>query len=405
MPTKVDSSPRGVVGRAGAPYRPPMDAAPHRRSRRDWIVDAATFVAAVAGGLGILASTDHPGGMWLAADLALGAAVCTSLWWRRRYPLALAVAAAPIASVAVSPSIASAILLFSLAVHRPARQAIPVGALHASGVFVYAALYPDPREGYWMSIVFGWLVAGVLVGWGMWVRARRELVAELRDRVERAETEQALRVDRARLGERERIAREMHDVLAHRLSLLSLHAGALEYRPDAPRADVARAAGVIRDNAHRALEELRAVIGALRDDEGADPEPPQPTLTDLPRLVQESVDAGMRVTPEFPVGDLAAPPDDVGRHAYRVAQEGLTNARKHAPRSAVALTVDGGPGEGLRVEVRNALPADRAAAEIPGAGAGLAGLDERVALAGGRVEHGRTADGDYRLAAWLPWGA
>lgn len=380
-------------------------AAPRPRSRRDWIVDSILFAVAVAGGIGVLASTDHPGGAWLALDLALGAVACMSLWVRRRYPLALALAVMPVASLTVSASIASAILLFSLAVHRPARQAVPVGVLHAAGTFAYAAIYPDPREGYWMSVVFALLVAGVLVGWGMWVRARRELVAELRDRAERAEAEQALRVDRARLGERERIAREMHDVLAHRLSLLSLHAGALEYRPDAPGEDVARAAGVIRDNAHRALEELRAVIGALRDAEASDPEPPQPTLADLPRLVQESVDAGMRVTPAYPVGDLAAPPGDVGRHAYRVVQEGLTNARKHAPRSAVALTVDGGPGEGLTVEVRNALPAERAAVAIPGAGAGLAGLDERVALAGGRVQHGRTDEGDYRLSAWLPWSA
>ena len=99
----------------------------------------------------------------------------------------------------------------------------------------------------------------------MFVRARRQLVVSLRDRAERAEAEQQLRVEQARQAERARIAREMHDVLAHRISLLSLHAGALEFRPDAPPEEVARAAGVIRASAHEALEDLREVIGVLRD--------------------------------------------------------------------------------------------------------------------------------------------
>ena len=98
----------------------------------------------------------------------------------------------------------------------------------------------------------------------MFVRARRQLVVSLRDRAERAEAEQQLRVAQARQLERTRIAREMHDVLAHRISLLSLHAGALEFRPDAPPEEVARAAGVIRASAHAALQDLREVIGVLR---------------------------------------------------------------------------------------------------------------------------------------------
>ncbi|WP_217922107.1 sensor histidine kinase [Miltoncostaea oceani] len=375
------------------------------RSRRDLLVDLAAIAVAVGVGLPISLTSDGPGGPWPVIDLVVGSAACLALWFRRRWPLGVALALLPIGAVSAMGGVAAGIAVFTLAVHRPARVALPVAVLHAAGGAVYLALYPDSQSPYWVSVTMGVLFTAVLVGWGMFVRARRELIASLTERAERAEAEQALRVAGARLGERERIAREMHDVLAHRLSLVSLHAGALEYRPDAPRADVARAAGVIRDNAHRALEELRAVIGALRDDGGSEPEPPQPTLADVPRLVDESIGAGMAVTPDYGLA-LADAPRDAGRHAYRVVQEGLTNARKHAPRSRVTLRIAGAPGEGLRVEVRNPLPVGAAAAAgIPGAGAGLAGLGERVELAGGRISHGRAGGGDYVLTAWLPWTA
>jgi signal transduction histidine kinase len=92
----------------------------------------------------------------------------------------------------------------------------------------------------------------------------------------------------------------------------------------------------------------------------------------------------------------------MGRHAYRIVQEGLTNARKHAPGAEVRVLVDGSPGAGLTIEVRNRLPLG-AAAQVPGAGAGLVGLAERVELCQGRLEHGATGDGDFQLRAWLPW--
>ncbi len=375
-----------------------------QRSRRDWIVDAVAFALAIGVGLALSLTTDGIDGPWAVADIAVGSLACLSLWVRRRWPLAVALLLLPLAAVSPMSGVAASIALFGLAVHRPARIAIPVGLLHVVCGAIYARVHPDDGTAYWVAMTLVVLATGVVVGWGMFVRARRELIVSLTGRAERAEAEQALRVAAARLGERERIAREMHDVLAHRLSLVSLHAGALEYRPDAPRADVARAAGVIRDNAHRALEELRAVIGALRDDGDHEPEPPQPTLADVPRLVDESLGAGMRVTPDYGLA-LEEAPRDAGRHAYRVVQEGLTNARKHAPRSTVTLRIAGAPGEGLHVEVRNALPVGVAQAGIPGAGAGLAGLGERVGLAGGRISHGRAAGGDYVLSAWLPWTA
>jgi signal transduction histidine kinase len=184
-----------------------------------------------------------------------------------------------------------------------------------------------------------------------------------------------------------------------------MHAGALEFRPDAPPEEVARAAAVIRASAHQALEDLRAVIGVLRDGpDGPGPEPPQPTLAALPVLIEESRAAGMRIQAEVGLPDPAAVPDAIGRHALRIVQEALTNARKHATSAPVELRLDGGPGRGLSIEVRNPTPAlATAEPKIPGTGAGLLGLAERASLSGGRLEHGLDEQGQFRLHAWLPW--
>jgi signal transduction histidine kinase len=197
----------------------------------------------------------------------------------------------------------------------------------------------------------------------------------------------------------------MHDVLAHRISLLSLHAGALEFRPDAPPEEIAGAVAVIRASAHQALEDLRSVIGTLRDGaDGEKPPPPQPTLTALPGLLDESRAAGMQLYADVNVADLAAVPDGIGRHALRIVQEALTNARKHAPSAEVDLRLEGAPGQGLTIEVHNPTPVGAAgASEIPGSGTGLVGLAERAALTGGRLDHGFDRRGDFYLRAWLPW--
>jgi signal transduction histidine kinase len=197
----------------------------------------------------------------------------------------------------------------------------------------------------------------------------------------------------------------MHDVLAHRISLLSLHAGALEFRPDAPPEEVARAAAVIRASAHQALDDLRAVIGVLRDrTDGQGPQPPQQTLAALPGLLEESRAAGMRIHAKVLLPDLAAVPDMIGRHALRIVQEALTNARKHATSAPVELRLDGAPGHGLAIEVRNPSPVlATGELKIPGTGTGLLGLAERATLSGGRLEHGLDEHGHFRLHAWLPW--
>ena len=385
------------------------DAARTRRSRRDWIVDSAFFAIALLVGTFLYANveeTEHLSDALLAADLAGGLIGCGLLWWRRRWPVHVAIAIALLGAFSSFSSGAGALALFTVAVHRRFAVVAAVTAVGLAVVPIYVLLHPETNSPAWASILFIVLVTGGTIAWGMYVRARRQLVASLRERAERAEAEQQLRVEQAQQHERARIAREMHDVLAHRISLLSMHAGALEFRPDAPPEEIARAAGVVRESAHQALQDLREVIGVLREEpvDGA-PERPQPTLANLPGLLDESRQAGMHVSSRCGVADLATVPEGVGRNAYRIVQEGLTNARKHAHGAAVDVRLDGAAGTGLTVEVRNRLPVGGPAVPIPGAGSGLIGLSERASLAGGRLEHGRTPGGDFELRAWLPWPA
>ena len=386
---------------------PDPDRDPRKRSTRDWLVDFACFFVAVVGGFLVFAeSADRMSETLQFYDLVGGALASLALWWRRRWPIGVGLFALAMNTFASSASFAGAIAVFTIAVHRRAAVALAFGAVSIAITPILIAVQPDdPESPFWVEAVIGVLATGAVIAWGMFVRSRRQLVLSLRDRAERAEAEQQLRVEQARQHERARIAREMHDVLAHRISLLSLHAGALEFHPDASPEEVARAAGVIRASAHDALQDLRTVIGVLRAEGGdGDPEPPQPTLADLPALIEESREAGMQLRFDCRLPDDGTVPVATGRSAYRIVQEGLTNARKHAHGAAVEVTVEGAAGTGLTIEIRNRLPVGVAAAtEIPGTGTGIVGLAERASLAGGRLEHGRTATGDYRLWVWLPW--
>ena len=282
----------------------------------------------------------------------------------------------------------------------------PAAALAAAGVAAHLLRwiwrpYPGLTFGWWLVLVVA--VHAALFGWGAQARVRQRLIASLAERARRAETEQARRVTEARAQERTLIAREMHDVLAHRLSLLATYAGAMEYRPDAPVEQRTQAAGVIRSGVHEALEELREVIAVLRDepvDQAGDGIRPQPTLGDLPALVTECSAAGMHVTVTDETS--GAPPSTIGRAAYRMVQEALTNARKQAPGAPVSIEVAGSTVQGeLTVRVRNPLIAD-GGAHLPGSGTGLVGLAERARLVGGQLEH-RAGPQDFEVEARLPW--
>lgn len=377
-----------------------------RRTGRDWIVDFTCFLLAV--GVGLLAADtldqepNLPRSMEL-ADQVVGALACAAVWLRRRWPVGLAVAMVPVSMVSATSGGAALLSLFTLAVHRPFRYTAWIGGASLALMPLYFWMRPEPDLPFLASLVIASLLAVAIVGWGLLVRSKRQLLLSLRDRARRAENEARLRAEQAQRLAREAIAREMHDVLAHRLTLLSVHAGALEFRPDASREEVVRAAGVIRESSHEALQDLREIIGVLRAGESDDAGRPQPTLAALDALVAECREAGMKITLAGRVTDPAGVPASVGRTAYRVAQEALTNARKHAPGTEVSVSVAGAPGEGLSLSVRNAPPVGEVP-PVPGSGQGLIGLTERATLAGGTLEHGPTSEGGFEVRTRLPWG-
>jgi DNA-binding NarL/FixJ family response regulator/predicted nucleic acid-binding protein len=212
---------------------------------------------------------------------------------------------------------AMVVALLTVAVHRPPRITGRVFALSVLAALVYVVARPEPRQPWLLLFLFGVAIQGAAVGWGLFIHSRRQLIESLRDRAVRAETEARLRAEQAQQRARDEIAREMHDVLGHRLSLLSVHAGALEFRPDASPEEIAGAAKVIRENAH--LRALRAGAAGF-------------VLKDTPPA--EIVDAVRRVAQGLPVLSPAV----TRRLMARVAGSG--SDRRARARERLALLND-----------------------------------------------------------------
>lgn len=372
---------------------------PPRRSM--WADVSALTVIGILVGMTIVGRMSDPAERkWLVLDLVVGIVATGLILTLKRRPVGGAYVLAALAALSPAATPPSTVGTLTVAQRRPLRTAVLVAVAGIVGHLI---------QGLWRPIgnlPFGWFavldiaVHAALLGWGQWNQARRQVLASLRERARKAEAEQGRRVAEARALERTRMAREMHDVLAHRLSLLATYAGALEYRPDSSPEKLAKAAGVIRTGVHQALDELREVINVLRDEDVYEGRP-QPTYQDLTALVAESREAGTTISYDDLVADATTLPPATGRTAYRIVQEGLTNARKHAAGRPVKLTVTGQAGDGLRIALTN--PGSNGASLTPGSGTGLVGLTERVQLAGGTLDHGRLPDGGFRLEASLPW--
>jgi signal transduction histidine kinase len=243
------------------------------------------------------------------------------------------------------------------------------------------------------------LLAVVLPGAiGAWAHTREKLLLALTERAERAESERELMAREAVLSERARIAREMHDAVGHRVSLMVLQAGAIEMAA-ADATKVEQLAANVQAAGREALDELRQMVGVLRGGDDDAPLAPQPGLDDLTQLVADARTAGMTV--DLVGGNDGAPADPaVGRAAYRIVQEALTNAGKHAPGATVCVSVDRVGGD-LVVRVVNGPPTEHPA-EVPGGGYGLVGLGERVRTLGGRLTAEPRLDGGFGVEAVLP---
>lgn len=392
---------------------PPPVSLGRRLWAQTWRVALAAIVGIVA--FGTIWSTLDTGawsearlGVALLLDLVVGLGALVLVPFRHRAPLligVLVVAGSTVSTLAVG---AAALALVSLvARRRPVEIAVGSAAFMTSSV-LGEGLYPeDKTTPLWQVAIAALVCTALLVVIGIAIGQRRALVQSLRERAALLEREQQVREDRAREQERAHLAREMHDVLGHRLSLVALHAGALEYRGRSLSPDeTVEAAGVVRAEAHSALTELRDVLGVLRDPADTTAvvgtAPPQPTLRDLPALLDEARTSGSLLRPTVEDGVTDAP-DAVGRHAYRVVQEGLTNARRHAPGQPVEVSVRTVHGPALVVRVTNPVALDQYHPGAP-SGHGLRGLAERARLVGGSFRAG-VEDGRHVVEAVLPWTA
>ncbi|MGC4933025.1 sensor histidine kinase [Gordonia sp. DT30] len=359
--------------------------------------------------ISVLAFAGHgenhlPHAMWfIGADLVVGVACYVATWWRRSHPVLVCTFTNLAAMISMSSAGAGALAMVSLSTRRRWREIVPQIALSivcgAVGDEFLTGSSSDPRLQRYAFLV---AITAILVAWGMYIGSRRELLATWRSRAMLAEQEQQAKVAQARSVERARIAREMHDVLAHRISTVSMYAGALAYRRDLTPDQVHDSAETIEANSRLALTELREVLGVLREGPGdADPEQPQAGGGDVDDLVAQSTAAGMRVT-YTRTADLTTVAATTVRTLYRCLQEGLTNARKHAPASAVTVRIEPGRADGIDLLVANPLPIGDRSPSLPPSGLGLIGLAERVELSGGRHSTTRTDDGMFILHVWLP---
>ena len=335
-------------------------------------------------------------------DAALGGAALVLLRWRRSSPSAIALVTAALTFGSIMATGPAFVAYVSLCTHRRWRLiAVAAAALlvsRFSGDLRYAGHPPIFTQQMIVTMTALTLSIVTLTVSGLYIRGLRDLRQVRAEQKAAAEREERERVEQIKRGERERIAREMHDVLAHRLSLLSLHAGALAHRSDLEPDEIRTIAAVIQDNAHDSLVELRHALGQLREATSAGP--PQPTYSDLGSLFDEVRAAGQDVAVADAVTEPSLVPAQIGRHAYRVVQESLTNARKHAPTSPVQVDISGAPGSSLRVRVCNSLEVTGPASE--GGGMGLIGLSERMLIVDGDLRY-RVDDGRFVLQASLPW--
>ncbi|BAJ75117.1 signal transduction histidine kinase [Microbacterium testaceum StLB037] len=332
-------------------------------------------------------------------DLAVGVIAHVVFPFRRRAPLAIAVGLALGAAVSSLAAPAALLALVSLATRRrPGEIAATVIVWVAAITGVVAGGFdllgaPAPAADLALTVGILLVVLAATVAVGVSIGARRALVVSLRERALLVEEEQRLREAAARDHERTRIAREMHDVLAHRLSLTAMHASALRYRDDLDDGERAAAVETVHENARGALGELRGILAVVRDPEAADADRPQPTLADLDELLATTDDVEARVEV-----DLATLAPAIGRHAYRIVQECLTNARRHAPGAAVTLRVTGEPGDRLEIDVANPMFAKPSGSP----GFGLVGIEERTRAVGGTTEV-TAGPRVHRVHVTLPW--
>ncbi|MEV6685461.1 histidine kinase [Streptomyces sp. NPDC051130] len=359
-----------------------------------------------------------------------GAVVGATLVLRRRWPVAVVLVA-----IAVTPAVMGFLLgvvgLYTLAACEvPRRVTATVASMSLVATLVVIYMRTDDEAGVTQTLLLSLsvFVAVALtvppVLLGMYVGARRRLMESLHERADSLERELSLLAERAeeraewaRTEERTRIAREMHDVVAHRVSLMVVHAAALQAVAVKDPVKAARNAALVGDMGRQALTELREMLGVLRAPVAPKPvavpvavpvvpvvvagQEEGPSLAELEVLVGQSREAGMVVRLDVR-GEWPGYAAEVEQTAYRVVQEALTNCHKHAPGAEVVVRLAHREGE-VAMQVENGpCDGDAGGAGLPSGGNGLVGMRERVLGLGGVFVAGPTDSGGFRVSAVLP---
>ncbi|MFE1877568.1 sensor histidine kinase [Streptomyces sp. NPDC059496] len=417
-----------VEGGAG----PPLWWARRRDAVGDLVLGGVSAVECAWEGVPFAAEAGLP----TAVGVLFGFVVGATLVLRRRWPIAVV-----LVGIAVSPAAMGFLLavvgMYTLAsseVPRRITATLASMSLAATFVVMYLRTRGDVEADTTLVVVLSGFVAVALtvppVLFGLYIGARRRLMESLQERADSLERELSLLADRAeeraewaRTEERTRIAREMHDVVAHRVSLMVVHAAALEAVAVKDPARAAKNAALVGDMGRQALTELREMLGVLRAPPKPAPAPVPalpavpvvavafaagtgaaedgPSLGELEALVGQSRAAGMNV--EMLVhGEWAAYAAEVEQTAFRVVQEALTNCHKHAPGARVVVRLGHRAGE-VAMQVENG-PCDGKAPEpgLPSGGNGLVGMRERVLALGGVFVSGPTDAGGFKVSAVLP---
>lgn len=379
---------------------------------------------------GAVPDPEHAGVEWIRYAICpvLAPLGAVALIWRNRFPKSVAAATAVVGALSFT-GMAFLVALYLLAKRRLSWW---VAAVIALSVGAEALVGVEPLA--WDVALAAVVLLAAVAGWGAYrgqrARDREARLASLRQRAELAELDRAADVERSRLAERHRIAREMHDTLAHRMSLVAVQAAALQV--DAPDAETAASARLIRQTAHAALGELRDVLGVLHEDGSMGAVQWQPAMNgrrdesdpgasasqsrtapsgaeQISGLLDEWRLAGIMVDYSPNLELLAALPDAVSRAAFRVVQEGVTNVARHAPGAPAEVSLElahdlsGGTAAQnaeLQITVTNG-PGGQSEPAL-GAGLGLVGLAERIQLLGGSLEHGPAGNG-FELSARIPF--
>ncbi len=364
-----------------------------------WLLDFGPVAFIFLVGVAAL-GTVHAAGSGPHVPLFLGLVVATGgLLVRHRAPLiVLGVVLVIELALGWGPTVLLPVLLAMFTVAEYSDRSMVIGATLITGAATFATLVIHHDHISAGTVVSRLVVIGLAVAVALYLRARADYINGLRERAERLERERELMAQQAVGDERVRIARELHDVVAHNVSLMVVQAQALA--ATSPQATQHETLGHVADLGREALSEMHRMLGVLRLQDGGAPElEPQPGVRDLPTLIERTCQAGLdaQLNLEGPSRDL---PAAVDLSVYRIVQEALTNVVRHAHATQVAVTLVYAP-DTLEVTV---LDDGRGPNGDPGdQGHGLVGMRERVALFDGELETGQRSYGTgYRVRALIP---